>query len=172
MQAPAGACRRAPSFHAIAAPILSALMLAVSAPAMAQQVRINQLNDFAFGTLTANGTTNVSRTDNLCAYTSATTLGYRVTASGSGSSGAFTLANGGNALAYTVQWSGTSGATSGVQLTSGTALAAITTSTANSACLLGTGTNATVIVTLPAANVTAVPAGAYSGTLTLTIVPN
>jgi hypothetical protein len=173
MEAPSGARRRAPAIQkglALFAAVLAANLL--PAIAAAQQVRINGLNNIAFGTLAANGTTEAVLSDNLCAYTSAITLGYQVTARGSGSSGAFTLASGGNALAYVAQWASSPNATTGVQLTPNVALAATTNSTLNSQCLLGSGANATVIIRLPAANVTAVPAGAYSGTITLTIVPN
>lgn len=173
MKASNGARLRASAIRRIMT-AFAVLMAAVLLPALAraQQVRINRLNNIAFGTLAANGTSDAVLTDNLCAYTSALSLGYRVTARGSGSSSAFSLSNGGNTLAYVAQWASTPNATTGVQLTPNVAISATTSSTLNSQCLLGSGANATLIVRLPAANVAGVTAGTYSGSISITIAPN
>lgn len=109
----------------------------------------------------------MSGSDNVCVFS--TTRAYRITASGNGTGGAFTLASGANTIPYTVEWDDVSGATTGTQLTSGTALTGQTTSAITTNC--GGGTNATVIVRVSSTDLSGAPVGAYTGTLTLVVTP-
>lgn len=127
-------------------------------------VQITGINDIALGTWSGGA---MSGSDNVCVFS--TTRAYRITANGSGTAGAFTLVAGANTIPYTVEWDDVSGATTGTALTSGTALTGQATAATSATC--GGGTNATVIVRVAEAALTAVPAGAYTGTLTLVITP-
>jgi len=150
--------------------LLAAGLLAGSG-ASAQQVRIRQLNDFAFGTI---GVAPVDQvlTDNLCVYSTAVSGRYTITARGSGSGSAFTLASGGNTLPYEVQWAFASGQSSGSVLSPGVAVAGTTTNRTDSTCGLTGSLTASLIVVLRTAAQQSGKAGTYSGTLTLLVAPN
>lgn len=151
-------------------PLLSLVPTCANA---ATNVRITGLSNVAFGTI-ANFTSNLSSSQSICIYSNAKTPKdpYQVTARGSGSGGAFTLASGSNTLAYQVQWSDTSGQTTGTALTTGVALTNQTTNAAASGCTTGPITTASLIIILPSTEVQAAGAGSYTGTLTLVIAPN
>lgn len=136
--------------------------LTVNIPTVA---RISQLNDIALGTWSGVG--DMVGSDSLCIYRNAAGL-YSITAGGNGAAGAFTLANGAATLPYTVTWNDGTGAAA---LTTGVTLANRTNVwTAGDGCAGGAGNNATVGVTVTAANLGAATAvGAYSGVLTLTM---
>ncbi|WEK00068.1 MAG: hypothetical protein P0Y59_24770 [Candidatus Sphingomonas phytovorans] len=142
--------------------------LAVPLPAAAQSVQITHLSDLAFGTITNVGVDQL-QSESVCAYSGILGGRYTVTASGSGASGAFTLANGSSLLPYEVQWSATSGQTSGTNLTSGAALAGQTTLLS---CPILQTSNASLIVILRAASLSAATAGGYGGTLTIVLAPD
>ena len=137
-----------------------------------QLVRITGLTDITMPTW--DGSTDIQGTDNVCVFSS--TRRYTVTATGSGASSAFTLADGTaptpNTIAYAVEWAASSGASSGTGLTSGTALTAQTTNATSTTC--AGGTNATVIVKITSANLSAAPSAGtnYTGTLTLVVAPD
>lgn len=150
---------------------LAAVALA-PAPAAAQKARLNRLNDVAFGTLAVNATSDIQRSETLCAFTGSSTMGYFVSARGSGAGGAFTLSSGTATLPYVVRWAGLPDATDGVALSPNQPRAMVTSAPANALCSLGLGGNATLIIGLPAAEIAAARAGAYSGTITITIAPN
>ncbi len=135
------------------------------------QVQITRLSDRNFGTI-SNFTSDISLRRNVCVYSSAPAARYNVTAVGSGTSGAFTIASGPNTLRYDVQWAGTTGATSGTALSANVVQGGFTTTAANPTCSVAPATTATLLVILRNANVTAATAGAYTGTLRLTIAPN
>src|SRR5579884_2119537 len=59
---------------------------------------------------------------NVCVWSNTSTKGYNVTATGSGTANAFTLSSGALTVPYSVQWSQSSGQTSGTALATGTAL--------------------------------------------------
>ena len=106
--------------------------------------------------------------NSICVWSS--TGSYSITASGSGN--AFTLAgNGGNTVAYNVQWAQTGGASSGSAVTAGTALTGQNTNATSTDCSTGVASTAGVFVTTPEANIAGKPAGAFSGTLTLLVTP-
>jgi len=151
--------------------LLAAALMASGTAAHGQQVRIRQLNDFPFNTLGATPV-DVSLADNLCVYSTATSGRYTITARGSGSGNAFTLASGGNTLAYEVQWAAAANQSSGSVLSPGVALAATTTNRTDSTCNQAASLTATLIVVLRASAHQSARAGAYSGTLTLLVAPN
>jgi hypothetical protein len=134
-------------------------------------VRIRQLNDIAFGTI---GTAPVDTvlTDNLCVYSTANSGRYTITARGSGTSNAFTLASGSNVLPYEVQWAFASGATGGTALSPNVGLAGATTNRTDSTCNRAASLTATLIVVLRKTAQESARAGSYTGTLTLIIAPN
>ena len=138
------------------------------ASAASNNVRITGLTDVAFGSLTG---VDVVRAQNLCAYSSTATQGYRVTATGSGSAGAFTLANGGSALAYEVQWSSASGQTSGANLAPSIALTGQASAATQQQCNSGPATTASLILIVRGTAAAAASGGSYSGTLTLILGP-
>jgi hypothetical protein len=139
-------------------------------PAAAQStnVRISGLTDLAFGSLTGG---DVVRSENVCVFSSTGTKGYRVTASGSGASNAFTLANGGAALPYEVQWNKLSNQTSGTGLTPNIALTGQTSTATQQQCNSGPTSSGTLILIIRGTSASAAAGGNYAGTLTLLIGP-
>jgi hypothetical protein len=136
--------------------------------ASAQVGRISALSDVSFGTVST--AADVSRAQTVCAFSS--NLGrYTVTATGSGSGGAFTLANGPAALPYEVQWSQASGATTGTNLTAGVPLSGQTSDATGVTCLLGLLSSGSLIVLLRATALQSAAAGDYSGTLSILLSP-
>lgn len=99
---------------------------------------------------------------------------YRIRATGSGSGGSFFLQGPSPALtdtlSYTVQWNNQANQSSGTNLTAGVQQFAFMNPKLNLACATA-GVNATVIVTIPQADLLAAPAGDYEGTLYLTVAP-
>ncbi len=148
-----------------------ALLAFAPASADAQSVRINKLANAAFGTI-SNFTSDNTRSQNVCVYSTAPSGLYHITATGSGTGGAFTLASGANTMAYEVQWAATTGQTSGTSLTSGVALTGLTSNATASGCTSVPLTSASLITILRTAVVGAAKSGSYSGTLTLLVAPN
>lgn len=135
------------------------------------QVQISRLVDVSFGTI-ANFTTDQSISQTICVYSSAANGGYSVTATGSGSSGAFTLsASGGNRLRYEVQWAASANQTTGQTLTARVALGGLTSNGITSSCVFGFLPTASLITVLRATDLSTVTAGTYTGTLSLLIAP-
>ena len=166
--------RRARELCAPCAPLAAWLLtvlipaLLVCTPAYAANVQIFGLSDVSFGTLSS-VSADVTSSQSVCAYAGLLGGRYSITASGSGSNGAFTLTNGSALLPYEVQWAGTSGQATGTALTANAALSGQTTLLN---CLLGLTTDASLIVILRGTSLSAATAGSYSGTLTLLIAPN
>lgn len=156
---------------AFVATVAAAVLLLAPASADAQQVRISRLADAPFGTL-SNFTTDQQFNDSVCVFSSAAGRRYRVTATGSGTGGAFTLASGANRMAYEVQWATASGQTSGTALSAGIALAGLTTTAANSGCTVAPTNTATLITILRANAKASATVGSYTGTLTILIAPD
>ena len=146
------------------------LSLAGGAPAQAaDNVRLTGLADVAFGTITATGDQTMSQS--VCAFTSAKSEGYGLTATGSGSGGAFTLSSGAAQLPYEVMWSDSSGQTTGTVLAPGTYASGFTSTTKRQICDKPPPATASLIVVIRAANLGVATAGSYTGTLQLTIAP-
>jgi hypothetical protein len=143
----------------------------VGTPARAQQkVQITKLTDVAFGTIT-DLTVDAVRSQNVCVYSNTATKGYNVRATGSGTGSAFTLTSGTHLLAYEVQWSSSSGQSSGTSLTAGTTLTGLKSTATSATCTSGPLTTASLIVLIRTATLSSATATAYSGTLTLLIGP-
>lgn len=162
---------------ACAAPRRSLFVLVLSwafgagapANAVSNKVRISKLADIAFGTI-ANLGADAVRSESVCLYADTNTNGYNVTATGTGTGGAFQLSGAGS-LAYDVQWSSSSGQSSGTQLVPNVPLTGQVSTATQQACGTGPATSASLIVILRSATLSSAGAGSYSGTLTLLIGP-
>ncbi|MGN6850645.1 MAG: hypothetical protein ACTHJK_14410 [Sphingomicrobium sp.] len=148
------------------------LLLGATSPARAasNNVRISSLADVAFGLLT-NLSADAVSSQSVCVYANTATNGYNVRASGSGPGGAFSLASAGGSLPFAVEWNGSSGQSSGAQLTPNVALSGEVSSATQQTCNSGPATSASLIVILRAAALSSATAGSYNGSLTLVIGP-
>jgi len=135
------------------------------------EVRISGLSDLAFGSITNLNADNVL-SESLCLYAKAkpTDL-YRITATGSGAGGSFSLNSGSATLAYDVQWSASPNQASGIQLAANQPLTAQPNGASDSGCTSGSPTTASLIVILRSSALAAATSGTYSGTLTLLVAP-
>ena len=150
-------------------PALAALWLAlVPQTATAQKVRITNLTDVSFG-LIANTQAEARRSQNICLYSNSAGGAYSVSASGSGAGSAFVLTNGPDLLPYAVEWSDSSGQTSGVELAPSVALTGQQSAASHQFCNSGPATSASMTIVLKAADLSQARQGNYAGTLTLLI---
>jgi len=138
------------------------------------QAQISDLTDMTLSNWSV-GDAAVTLFSNACIYSS--TGSYKVTATGSGASNAFTVASGGNTLPYTVTWNaGGAGnlANTGTSLSTNvqsTSFSNANTTAAN--CGGSSNDTARVIVNITQANMNAAASSstAYTGTLTMLISP-
>lgn len=149
--------------------------LALACPAWSgllagNNARITGLSDVAFGSIATLSADSV-QSQNICVFSNSSTNGYYVTATGSGSSGAFTLASGANLLPYDVEWSPASGQSTGTLLSPNAALTGEVSSATQPSCNSGPSTSASLIIILRSAQLSSARAGSYSGTLTLVVGP-
>lgn len=134
------------------------------------RVRISGLSDVAFTNVDPSVAT--ANAQNVCVWSNTSTRGYQLTATGSGTANAFTLANASLTVPYTVEWSGSSGQTSGTALSSGSALTGLTSTATNANCASGPAASASLIVRIGAASLQTMDAStSYTGTLTLLVAP-
>lgn len=149
-----------------------ALLVSAGTPAFAEsnKVRITQLQDISFGTVT-NLTSDSVQSENICVYASTATNGYNVRAFGSGSGGAFTLASGTDNLPFEVEWSGAPGQNTGSRLTPNAPLAGQISNATQQTCASGPAASASLILILRSAALTQASAGTYNGSLTVVISP-
>jgi spore coat protein U-like protein len=147
-----------------------ALVLIATPASAASKARITGLSDVAFGTI-ANLGVDAIRTENVCVYSTSTTSGYNVTASGTGPSGAFQLASGTRSMPFEVQWSGSPGQTSGTTLSPNVPLTGQVSTATQQACSSGPSSSASLVVVLRSAALSSATAGTYNGTLTLVVGP-
>jgi hypothetical protein len=112
----------------------------------------------------------IDRTDAVCVYSndSTTPAGYTVTATGNGTANAFTITDGSHTIAYTVKWNGAGTGAGTDSLTTGVA-SSVYTGTNTYPCAAD---NASYRIQMTNSNILSVPAGTYTGTLTLQIAPN
>jgi hypothetical protein len=142
---------------------------------IAARVRISNLTDLTFADsdfAPVIGTGNsVQKTENVCAWSNNADRSYFITASGSGSANAFTLASASNpVIPYGVSWAQSTGQTTGAALTAATKSSKLISSATTSTC--GGGGSATLIVAIAGADAETMLAGAaYTGTLTLLMTP-
>ena len=139
-----------------------------ASPAPAQRVRITNLSDINFGTIT-NLQADSRRSQNVCLYSSSTAGRYSVLASGSGSGAGFALSNGPNALPYEVEWSDQSGQSSGANLSPNAALTGQSSTATHQFCNSGPQTSASLTVIFRAADLSQAREGNYNGALTLLV---
>lgn len=130
------------------------------------EVRISNLTDI---NATFDGVNDVVETSAACVYRNGTGL-YNVSANGDGAAGAFTLTDGviATPIPYSVSFDDGSGATA---LSTGVAATGMTGADTASDTCAGTGNNATIEVTITAADLLPAPAATYVGTLTLVVAP-
>jgi hypothetical protein len=134
------------------------------------RVQISKLTDVSF--TNQDPSVNASNAQSVCVWSNTSTKGYNVTATGSGTANAFTLANGALTVPYSVEWAGSSAQSSGSALTAGTALTGLTSTATNMNCASGPATSASLIVKISSANLQTMQAATtYTGTLTLVVAP-
>lgn len=149
---------------------MAAAAIAPPAFAASNNVRITNLSDVAFGTLTNLGVDAVS-SQSVCVFANTSNNGYRITASGSSSGGSFALGSGPNVLDYEVQWNSSPGQGSGTALSPNVSLTGLFTTATQQTCNSGPASSASLIVILRSSDLSGAAAGSYSGTLTLVLGP-
>ncbi len=167
---PAAARTCSPIRAALALAFTPLLLLLLSSPAAAasNKVRLTKLADVNFGTVASLGSDAV-QSQSVCLYADTNTNGYDVTAIGTGAGGAFQLTSGLSSMAYEVQWSGSSGQSSGIRLDPNVPLTGQTSAASQQTCNNGPATSASLIVMLRSTALSSATAGTYNGTLTLII---
>ena len=134
------------------------------------RIQISGLADVSF--TNQDPATPAANAQNVCVWSNTSTKGYNVTATGSGTGSAFTLANGAATVPYAVEWAGSSGQSTGTALTTGSALTGLTSTATNATCSSGPGSSASLIVKIPTTRLQSMQAAAsYTGTLTLVVAP-
>lgn len=161
-------------------PLRSAFLGAVCAASIAglagqagaaDRVRITGLSDVSFGTLSSLTIDSV-QSQSICVYAkSPPANNYSVTASGSGTGGAFLLSSASGTLPFEVQWSDTPGQTSGSQLIANQPLGGQQNTASVDDCSSGPSSTASLIIILRSAALGAAFSGSYTGTLNLLIAP-
>lgn len=135
------------------------------------RAQLTALSDISF--TNADPSTNATSSQNLCAWSNTATKAYSITATGSGTGGAFTLASGAlTPIPYSVQWNQSSGQSSGTSLVAATALGSLVSTATKPTCSSGPSTTSSLIVTISASDLQdMVAATSYTGTLTLLMTP-
>ena len=135
------------------------------------RTQITGLTDINF--TNADPSTAATSSQNDCVWSNTATKGYSIKATGSGTSGAFTLASGAlTPVPYSVQWSQSSWQTSGTSLTAGTALAGQVSTATTPTCSSGPSTTSSLVVSIGSTDLqNMVAATSYTGTLTLLVTP-
>lgn len=118
------------------------------------------------------GHTDVIFTDSVCVGSNGATA-YSITATSNVNPTSFELSDtgtgGGTTVPYNVAWANSTGAGSGTALTSSVTQDFLSGPVDNIGCT--GGTNATVLITVPAASLQLVPAASYTDVLSLTVAP-
>ena len=134
------------------------------------RARITGLEDVTFAS--QDPTSAASNAQDVCVWSNTATKGYTVTATGSGASNAFTLANGALTVPYSVSWAASSGQSSGTGLTAGSASAGLVSAASQQICSSGPANSASLIVGISTADLGGMQAETdYTGTLTLVVTP-
>jgi hypothetical protein len=148
--------------------LLAVVLTALSTPSFADKVRISNLADVNFGSVT-NLQSEARRSQSVCVYSNGAGNDYSVTATGSGVGGSFTLSNGPHSLPFDAEWSSSAGQSTGTKLVSNVALAGQVSTAGNQSCSSGPTSSASLSVVLRAADLSTATEGSYSGSLTLLI---
>lgn len=137
----------------------------------ADRARISALADVSFGAITNFGA-DLVRSQSICVYSKSPPLDqYRVTASGSGSGGAFELSSGSDTLPYEVQWGQSAGQSTGAPLVANQPLTGQQNTAAADDCSKGAAATASLVLVLRSAALLTATSGNYTGTLTLVVAP-
>ncbi len=138
---------------------------------VAGRVQISGLRDVTFSDVDA-GTAQSDNQD-VCVWSNTAGNKYSIKASGSGTSGAFTLASGAlPEVNYTVEWNKLAARNSGTALANGVALTGQDSVATAPTCASGPTKSASLIVKMDTTNLQNMQAGAtYTGTLTLVVAP-
>jgi spore coat protein U-like protein len=131
-------------------------------------VKVSGIADLNFGSYSGIG--SATQSDDVCVYTNNTNGQYRVTARGSGTAFAFTVANGAHLIPYTVRWNNSTGTGGNFSLSTNTQSSTLTGGNSTSQSC-GGGANANFEVSMAQAALLNVPAGTYTGVITLIIDP-
>jgi hypothetical protein len=162
-----GTAQATPTQGTLGSTSTGVINISVSVP---NRARITNLSDVTITNQDPN--TAVNSAQSVCVWSNTSTKNYTVTATGSGSSSAFTLANSTLTVPYSVEWSGSTGQSSGTILTAGTASAAFTSTATNQTCASGPSTTASLIVNMATSDLGGMQAQTnYTGTLTLVVAP-
>jgi hypothetical protein len=143
---------------------------------IAPRVSISNLSDITFSDADLGPVVNTSnqatKASNVCVWSNNADKSYYITASGSGASSAFTLANSTNpVIPYQVYWNASTGQTSGTQLVASTKSAKLVSTATTPTC--GGGTSASLIVGIQGSDANSMLASTtYTGVLTLLVAPN
>lgn len=150
--------------------LAAAAALSPAPAAAADKARLTNLTDVAFG-MVANLSADAVRAESVCLYSTSSTNGYHVTATGTGAGGAFELSSGTSALAFDVGWNSAPGQSSGTLLTPNVPLTGQFSTATQQTCNSGPATTASLIIILRSGALSSAMAGDYSGTLTLVVAP-
>lgn len=164
---PTNAAFAAPTQGSLGATSTGIINISASVP---NRARITGLSDVSFAS--QDPSTAASDAQDVCVWANTATKGYTITASGSGTSSAFTLSNGTGTVPYSVEWAPVSGQTSGTALTAGGASSSLTTNAGNQTCSSAPTATASLIVKMTTTDLSTMSAGSsYTGTLTLLVTP-
>jgi hypothetical protein len=136
---------------------------------VAPRARISGLKDIDLGL--AEPASGARTSEDICVWSNSATGAYTITASGGGPDGAFELANGEQALGYTVEWAPRPGQTSGDRLESGMTRTNLLAATTRLECEAGMGTASLAVALDPAQLAAAEPGARYTGSLVLIVAP-
>lgn len=152
---------------ALGATSTGSVTITASVPSRA---RITGLSDVDFSN--QNPGSAASDAQDVCVWSNTATKAYTVVATGSGAANAFTLTNGSNTVAYSVEWASSTGQTGGTALATGTASASLTSTATHQTCTSGPAASASLIVGIATNDLGTMDAGSnYTGTLTLLVTP-
>lgn len=126
---------------------------------------ISDLNDFGFGSWSGSG--QLQLTDGVCAHDSKLDSRYRIQIDGSGAGSAYTMSNGTQSLAYSVEYAGSDGVFS----TMATAIRQRFQFADRILINCGGTTNGSIRITVSEANLLAAENGSYAGTITVIMTP-
>lgn len=152
------------------AQMFCALFVGVAPAMAADKGRISALSDVSFGTITDLENDSVIA-QSVCVYAKSALNNYRVTATGSGSGGAFDLNSASDTLGYELQWNDTADQTGGTELSPNVPLTAQHSTATRDDCSKGPTATASLVVILRSVAVSSATAGSYTGSLTLVIAP-
>ena len=144
------------------------ITITVSVPS---RVQITGLADVAFTNV--DPATTATNAQSNCVWSNTATKGYTITATSSGTSGAFTLASGVlTPVSYSVQWNQSTGQTSGTALTAATASSTFNSTATTPTCSTAPATSSSLIVSISSAQLlTMASLTTYTGTLTRLVSP-